>query len=172
MHRADKRIRKADLTMIRAASALPFFGGGVKHFTYTDAYQNTWILAFFCFQGTGNRQAQLKWRLRSGYNPLPTLGAAGFCFTDTIRSAIPQKVGEIINPSTICNGLSVADKELFVIAEMSLSPAIRTPKGAKDHYKFLVLHPRPLKVDFNCFFDALTPFSPKPGLVTTSAPPN
>lgn len=47
MNRAGKRIRKSDLPVIRAASALLFFGGGVKHFSYSNGFPNTWMLNLY-----------------------------------------------------------------------------------------------------------------------------
>lgn len=88
-------------------------------------------------------------------------------------SAFPQNAGAQVHTQTMGEGFSIKKGEFIVISEMSLMPAWPAPKSAKKYYNFLVLHPRPLAGSSNncCYFNNFTPFSPKPGLVTTYFPP-
>lgn len=119
---------------------------------------------FICLKGTNTGKAQIKWHLRNDWNPLPT-DADNFIFVTT-ASSLSYAPGAVVNPSAICGGLQIKDQELVMIIEWSLLPTVvpPPPKGAKDEYKFLVLHPQ-----INAggvFFDTLTSFSPKPEVAT------
>lgn len=172
MHRSDKKIYQRDLYKIRAGSAIPFFGT-VTNMKFGSAIYG-WACYFICLQGVGTNQAQIKWRIRQANNPLP-IAIDGFIDHPTKLTAFPQSYSTQINTQTIGSGFSINKGEFVIISEMSLVPAYPSPPtNVKKYYNFLVLSPRPLKSAANyancCFFDNFTPFSPKPGLVTATAP--
>lgn len=173
MHRSDKKIYQRDLYKIRAASAIPFFGT-VTNMKFGSSANYWWACYFICLQGVGTNQARIKWRVRQADNGLPT-ASSGFSDHTNQLTAFPQSYSTTINTQTIGSGFSINNEEFVIISEMSLVPAYpNPPTNAKKYYNFLVLSPRPLKSAANyakcCFFDNFTPFSPKPGLVTTTAP--